>query len=110
MNGVRDRFRRFMAGRYGTDELNRLLSALLLIFVALHLLTRQMIFFWMEVICLLLNYGRMFSRDADKRFKENQAYLCGRFYAGEWVRKLGVRAREGRKYKIFHCPSTSLHE
>lgn len=105
MNGLKDRFRRFMVGRYGTDELNRFLSALILVFVVLHLFARNMIFFWLELACFILIYVRMFSRDTGRRFRENQAYLHYCFYAGEWARKLGARLKEGRKYKIFKCPN-----
>lgn len=67
MRGLKDGFRRFMVGRYGTDELNRSLSVLILVFVVLHLLVRSKVFFWLEVICLVLVYVRMFSRDTGKR-------------------------------------------
>ena len=105
MSGLKDRFRRFMVGRYGTDELNRFLSTLILVFVILHLFSRHMIFFWMELICLIFIYGRMFSKNTRGRFEENQAYLHYCFYAGEWIRKLGRRLKEGKKYKIFKCPN-----
>lgn len=105
MNHIKDRFRRFMVGRYGTDELNRFLSALILAFVVLHLFARNIFFFWLELLCLACIYMRMFSRNTGRRFQENQAYLHCCFYAREWVRKLGIRLNAKKKYKIFKCPS-----
>lgn len=104
MNNLRDKFRRFMVGRYGMDELNRFLSAVILFFIVLNLFARQKILFWMEVLCLILIYGRMFSRNTGQRFRENQTYLHFRFYGEEWVRKFIPRMKEKRRYKIFKCP------
>lgn len=104
LNHLKEKFRRFMVGRYGTDELNRFLSMLILVFVAFHLFTRNIMFFWMELLCLILIYVRMFSRDTGRRFKENQIYLHTCFQAGEWVRRFGSRLKECRKFKIFKCP------
>ena len=107
MRSLKDGFRRFMVGRYGTDELNRFLSVLILAFVVLHMLVRSKVFFWLEVICLVLVYVRMFSRDTGKRFRENQAYLRWRFNGSEWGQKFLLRLRERQKYKIFKCPQCS---
>ena len=104
MRSLKDGFRRFMVGRYGTDELNRFLSVLILAFVVLHMLVRSKVFFWLEVICLVLVYVRMFSRDTGKRFRENQAYLHYRFCVGEWIGRSRRRLKEHRTYKIFRCP------
>ena len=60
MDSLRDKFRRFMVGRYGMDELNRFLSSLILVFVVLHLFFRSPLFFWLELACLVLIYGRSF--------------------------------------------------
>ena len=104
LNHLKEKFRRFMVGRYGTDELNRFLSMLILVFVAFHLFTRNIMFFWMELLCLILIYVRMFSRNTGRRFKENQIYLHTCFQAGEWVRRFGSRLKACRKFKIFKCP------
>lgn len=104
MNKLREQFRRFMVGRYGTDELNRFLTILTLIFVALHLMVKSSILFWMEAACLSVVYLRMFSRNTGRRFQENQAYLRYAFYGREWIRSLRFRLKEGSRYKIFKCP------
>ena len=71
MDNLRDKFRRFMVGRYGMDELNRFLAALTLIFVIVHLFVRSPVFFWLELASIILVYMRMFSRNTGKRFHEN---------------------------------------
>lgn len=105
MDNLRDKFRRFMVGRYGMDELNRFLSSLILVFVVLHLLSRSPLFFWMELLCLILIYARMFSKNTGRRFRENQRYLQWIFHGSERARKLGRQLKERRKFKIFKCPN-----
>lgn len=104
MRDWRDRFRRFMVGRYGTDELNRFLLTAVLVMILGNVFARNRLVFWLEVICLILCYFRMFSRNTGRRFQENQVYLRWRFYVGEWFRNLKFRIQEGRRYKIFKCP------
>ena len=104
MRDWRDRFRRFMVGRYGTDELNRFLLTAVLVMILGNVFARNRLVFWLEDICLILCYFRMFSRNTGRRFQENQVYLRWRFYVGEWFRNLKFRIQEGRRYKIFKCP------
>ena len=104
MKDWRDRFRRFMVGRHGTDELNRFLGGMIVAFLVLHLITRSRLLFWLELACLIVMYVRMFSRDSGRRFRENQAYLQWRFHTMEGVSKLRRRLKESRRFKIFRCP------
>lgn len=107
MDKLRDKFRWFMVGRYGMDELNRFLSGVILILIIVNVFARNRLLFWMEVLCLIVIYGRMFSRDTGRRFRENQAYLRWRFNGSEWGQKFLLRLRERQKYKIFKCPQCS---
>ena len=105
MNGLRDKVRRFMVGRYGMDELNRFLSLMILVFVVFNLFVRRWSFFWLELLCLILVYARALSKNTGQRFRENQAYLHFSFRAKEWAKGVPVRLKESRKYKIFRCPN-----
>ena len=59
----------------------------------------------MELAVIILLYFRMFSRNVNRRWQENQAYLRMQFYVSEYFKKLRFRFSEGRKYRIFKCPS-----
>ena len=94
----REKFRRFMVGRYGSDELNRFL---VWIFIAI---------LFVRIFIHSGFYYRMFSKNTSQRFKENQRYLNLRFRVTEWAK--GVRSgkwkedlEEVKKYKIFKCPN-----
>ena len=109
LDNLREKFARFMVGRYGADQLSRftLIASLVLIILS-------MFFGGVPVLGSLINmlglfgvvitYYRMFSRNIQKRYEENQKYL-------EYSRK--VRERIGReKYlmeqrktnHIYSCP------
>ena len=69
-----DFFRRFMAGRYGSDPLN---NALLILGIALIIVARILGWAWMNVFILALLclcYFRMFSRNIQARYAENESY------------------------------------
>lgn len=104
MNNLKDKFRRFMVGRYGTDELNRFILAAVFVTVVLNLFFRSGLLIWIELVCLILTYLRMFSKNTGARFKENQKYLNLRFRTEEKLKRLKPRLEEARRYKIFKCP------
>lgn len=108
MDKFRERFRKFMIGRYGMDQLGRFLTGAVLalcvvrIFLPFFLLRRITgILIWAGVIIF---YLRFFSRDIGKRYKENEVYLRYQFYVTEKWRKWRFQFEERRKYHIFRCP------
>ena len=81
-----DFFRRFMAGRYGSDPLN---NALLILGIALIIVARILGWAWMNVFILAvlcLCYFRMFSRNIQARYAENEKFM-------RWWRPVSNRIR-----------------
>ena len=75
MISMREKFMRFMQGRYGVDELGRFMTGLSLVIIVLDMFTRSRvlnILFW---VLFVLIYYRMFSKNWSKRQLENQRYL-----------------------------------
>lgn len=95
-------FRRFMEGRYGSDQLNRFLMGLALVMLVLNMFfggrTR---FFSLAVwLLLILTYLRMLSRNVSRRYNENTRYLqlrekvrafFGRLFSGKGGARQGGR-------------------
>ena len=75
MNGFRNWMARYMIGRYGNDELNRFLLILSAILIVIGIFVPRHILNVLVVICLILVYCRMFSRNIAKRQQENMKYL-----------------------------------
>ena len=108
MNRFREKLQRFMIGRYGMDQLGRFLFKVLCVLVVLNLFVRFGVLALavnvLELAVIVLLYFRMFSKNVNRRWQENQAYLRMQFYVSEYLKKLRFRFTEGRKYRIFKCP------
>lgn len=70
---MKEKFYRFMQGRYGTDSLNKALLTLAMAGLILSLFGLR-IFYWISIALLIYAYYRMFSRNIGQRVKENQWY------------------------------------
>ena len=101
---MKEKFYRFMQGRYGADELSKFLTGLGLVLIILSILTRISIFHLLFWVCLIYSYFRMFSKNYSARYAENQKFLVlkNQFrYKLENHKKL----REQKKiYHIYSCP------
>lgn len=100
-----DWFRRFMAGRYGGDPLNTALLVLCLVLILIGRLVGVEILSLFALALLVLCYFRMFSRNIQARYAENQKFM------GWWTplsRKLaGKRAqfRDRKNHRYLKCPA-----
>lgn len=108
MNKFREKFQRFMIGRYGMDQLGQFIMRLVLVLIVVNIFVRAMvpssILNILELAGLICLYFRMFSKNVGKRYQENQAYMHYSFYVNEYIRKVKFRFTEGRKYRIYKCP------
>ena len=106
MKNIRNRFYKFMYGRYGSDKLNR---CLLWLYVGLVLL-RMIIFVFVDepIIVTLLYYVlsislfvtiiyRMFSRNIAKRRRENERFLG-------FLRLLKNKFKDRKTHVYRKCP------
>ena len=103
---MKDKFLRFMYGRYGVDQFSKCLVVFGILFLLLSGFTRNGgIFYLLSLAILVYSYFRMFSRNHSKRYAENQLYL--KYTAG--IRKKISAIRYGfsqrKHYHIYKCPS-----
>lgn len=101
---MRQKFQQFMAGRYGADQLGRVLMFVSLAFLILSFFPFLKFSYLIALVILGYTYFRMFSRNVQKRSSENQKYL-------NWKYGLAVKRDKRRKHreqaKIYHfyrCP------
>lgn len=101
---MKEKFYRFMQGRYGADELSKFLTGIGMALIILSIITRISIFHLLFWVCLIYSYFRMFSKNYSARYAENQKFLVlkNQFrYKLENHKKL----REQKKiYHIYSCP------
>ena len=104
MNGFRERFARFMIGRYGMDRLGQFLNGVAFVFIAAGFFSRNRLLDTAGMILLILCYFRMFSKNIGKRFKENQKFERIWFHISEAFRKRRFKLQQIRKFHIYKCP------
>lgn len=96
---------RLMFGRYGSDTLNNALLILSLILVVLRWITGWQVLIIFVVLLLGLCYFRMFSRNIQARYAENQKFM-GWWQPINSKRKNKIAQWHDRKYhKYFKCPA-----
>lgn len=99
-----EKLRRFLAGRYGMDSLNKLLLVLTFILLVA-------IWFWpgrilklIALILLVITYFRTFSRNISARYRENQKYLQLTAGLRGFLRKRKARFVQRKTYRFYKCP------
>ena len=101
---IRDGLRKFMAGRRGADELS---LALLIVGAVLSMLSGILnlpVLHWLSLAIYIYALFRMLSRDLEKRYAENEAFL--KLWRGktQTVKQFVNRMKNMKKYKYFKCP------
>ena len=64
-----------MIGRYGMDQLSKMVNYISFALLILTLFTHSMLLYILAVGGIVYSYYRAFSRNISKRYSENQAYL-----------------------------------
>lgn len=104
LDKIKAGIQRMMAGRHGADEFS---MALLIAGLALSIIssfTRLGLLSLLSLVLYVYAVFRMFSRDHQKRYAENQKYLSIVHGSSGSVKQFFVRLKYIRKYKYFRCP------
>lgn len=109
---LRNTIARFMAGRYGTDTLNRFLLALYLLLWLVGLFLRgrpAQVLYLLSVLVLAYTLYRFLSRDLTRRAAENERFirLCGRCGLRGWPHRQRIRLRDIGRFRYRRCPGCS---
>ena len=106
---MKEKLIRFMQGRYGIDQLSKFLLITGLAVVLLSACFGDTavsmllyIFGWGVVIYC---YFRIFSRNVQKRYAENQAYLMKTYKIRNWFQNQKNIWQQRKVYHIYTCPS-----
>lgn len=94
---MKEKFMRFMMGRYGADDYSKFLLGLSVALMVLNLFLRIPFLNIAIFAVLVYVYVRMFSKNIQKRYAENMKYLDlkGRFFG--YFQKENVWHRTGRR-------------
>ncbi len=105
---MKEKFEKFMAGRYGVDQLSNALNVLFILLVVIGLISRNTLIWWIALIPMFYNYFRMFSKNFSKRYNENRIYTNMMSPVYNFFDKMKLKfqkkqKRDKKKYKYYHC-------
>ena len=101
---MKEKFRQFMIGRYGTAGLHHFLSMASIVLLLLSLLTRFSLFTWLGLALLILCYYRSLSRNISKRTEENYQYYTLKDRIDRRFRSLKDQWANRKAYPYYRCP------
>lgn len=102
---MRNKFQQFMDGRYGVDGLGKATLVITLIFLVLNMFIPKAPFYLLALVFLVISYFRMFSRNINKRYAENQ-WFESKFACIRQMFSKSKSYNEIRKtHRIFVCPN-----
>ena len=107
---MRDKFNKFMQGRYGVDDLSRFTmgAALVLIILTMfvNIVNRSVgsVLDFLGIVAIVYAYFRIFSRDIQKRYEENQKYLAMTSKFRLRFNKEKNLMKQRKTLHIYNCP------
>lgn len=93
---LRWKIQKFMQGRNGVDELNRILLYAVLVLYVLSIILQSLILDYMAIAGVLYLLYRMLSKNLYVRREENRKFLT-------WLETTRIKMEQRKDYKIFKC-------
>lgn len=102
---MKEKLIRFMYGRYGVDAFSKFLTGVGFAFLIITMFTNLRVLWIISLAVIIYAYFRMFSKNHQKRYAENQAYY--KYTAGirNSFAKLKYNLKQRRTHHIYSCPS-----
>lgn len=72
---MKEKFEKFMTGRYGIDQLSIFLTYFAIFLLLILFFTGHGDYAWISLGIVVLSYFRVFSKNITKRYQENSKYL-----------------------------------
>lgn len=101
---MKEKFLRFMQGRYGADKLGQFLSGVSVALLVISIFDDTRISFAAALLILIYSYFRIFSRNIPKRYAENQKHLAATMKLRQSFAKKKSEMQQRRIYHIYKCP------
>ncbi len=102
---MKEKIQRFMIGRYGVDQLSKLMVIVAVILWVLNMFVDSRFFYSWGMLMLVLAYVRMFSRNIQKRYQENQKYLAIKQKVLVRLNKEKSNMEQRKTHHIYVCPT-----
>ena len=100
---------RFMMGRYGVDTFAKftIYSGLILLLLSSFFIGHPVIryVYYGSWILMIYSYFRVFSRNIQRRYAENQWFLARSVKLRSFYSRIQYQLKQRRTHHIYHCPS-----
>ncbi len=96
MDKLKQKIRQFFQGRYGSDELGRTISIVVLVVYLIGLLLKNQVVISLAMAGMIYSMYRMLSRDFWSRSAENKKYL-------DFLNLNKMRFEQRKTHRIFKC-------
>lgn len=101
---MKEKFMRFMYGRYGVDTLGKYSLGAGLATMVLTIVFDSYTLSLLSWFFIILTYFRMFSRNLYKRSSENQTFLNKTYKLRTWFGKQKNMMAQRKTHHIYRCP------
>ena len=101
---MKEKFRQFMIGRYGTDGLNQFLSIASLVVLLIAIISRVNLFTYLGAALLIFFYYRTFSRNISKRTEENYKFYTLKDRVDNKFKGWKEQWANRKVYHYYRCP------
>lgn len=101
---MKGKVQKFMAGRYGFDNLSKACLIATVALMAASLLVKNRALYLVALLLLAYCYFRAFSKNVVKRQRENQLFCNLRYQAVVKWNKFKNRQAQKKIYRFYHCP------
>ena len=107
---MKDKFYRFMQGRYGVDQFAKFTMGVALVSIVLAIFVNTgssagSLLDMLGLVAIVYTYFRIFSRNISKRSQENQKYLSATAKLRQRLNKEKNMMKQRKDYHIYTCPS-----
>lgn len=102
---MKQKFQQFMSGRYGADQLSRLLMVITLVLLVVSMFGPLHFLYIIALALMIYTYFRMFSRNIAKRSAENQKYLNWKYHLVVKKDQRKKRWAQRKTYHFYNCPN-----
>ncbi len=101
---MKEKFRQFMIGRYGTDSLNQFLSIVSIALFVLSLVSGLTFFYILALLLWGYNIFRMMSRNISARTAENYRFYNMKTAASNTLAQKKKQFAARKQYHYYSCP------
>ena len=105
---MKDKFYRFMQGRYGVDQFAKFTMGVALVSIVLAIFVNTgssagSLLDMLGLVAIVYTYFRIFSRNISKRAQENQKYLSATAKLRQRLNKEKNMMKQRKDYHIYTC-------